>query len=214
MKTFLTVAVTAGFLNFGGFACDKSDTGPGENDQTGEERSDEDFSMITPYFNESDMLPVNEAFSTTAVCPWGFVHNGVDFFGDGDGKPFRAAEAGTVDRIDFFKNEGNEHWQVNLDLEYNGRFRLGYAFEPMSSDSAAGAIQRSWIRVSLGQELAQGDTLGILHYGAGGAHVHFGFFDGNETVCPDSFFTPEARESILRLIRENWSNAEMCYPGQ
>lgn len=61
-----------------------------------------DPTMITPYLNEADLGPMNEAFSFDACAPWGFPHNGIDFFPKVDAEPFRAVFSGTVERIELF----------------------------------------------------------------------------------------------------------------
>jgi len=53
--------------------------------------TDAAFSMTTPYADANDMGPVNEAYSASAVCPWGFEHRGIDFFSNRQLVPFQAA---------------------------------------------------------------------------------------------------------------------------
>ncbi|MEJ2629451.1 MAG: hypothetical protein P8078_12980, partial [bacterium] len=40
-------------------------------DQDSDQPSDEDFLLITPFRNMSDMGSINEAFSMDSNCPWG-----------------------------------------------------------------------------------------------------------------------------------------------
>ncbi len=63
-----------------------------------------DISMITPYVNQSDMASVNEAFSSDDSTPWGFAHDGVDFFPIGNLKPFQAVCSGVVDKVELWQN--------------------------------------------------------------------------------------------------------------
>jgi hypothetical protein len=167
--------------------------------------------MITPYQNISEMSVINEAYSESSSCPWGFIHQGIDFFPVSDLATFRAVSNGTIERIDRFYNTGNGYWQVNLDLRINSVYRVGYAFEPMSSNSADADTQMSNILVTQGQTVTQGQALGRLLVRGGGTHVHFGLYKGNNPICPESYFTEDARNSILLILHRTYPGANICY---
>ncbi|MFC1502661.1 hypothetical protein ACFL6A_04550, partial [bacterium] len=118
-----------------------------------DERADEDFFMITPFLNMSDMGPIMEAFSVDANCPWGFEHRGIDFFSVATLAPFRAVCPGEIKDINLWANDKTGNWQVNVSLEYNSTFSVEYAFEPMTNQSADGQTQLNNIFVSKGQEV-------------------------------------------------------------
>ena len=176
-----------------------------------DERSDEDFIMITPFVNMLDMGPIMEAFSVNATCPWGFEHRGIDFFSVQDLVPFRAVCAGEIKNVDLFANDKSGNWQVNVSLEYNSTYTVEYAFEPMTNKSADGQTQLDNIFMRKGQEVQQGDLLGNLFYGANGTHVHFGVRENNDDICPELYFTQAAGDSIMELIHLQWPGADMCY---
>lgn len=202
--------VSLGFI-LSGCPCDREDgdpTSPGSGTSTGDTSRP---ILVTPYLFQSEMATINEAYSETPSCPWGFVHKGIDFFPTGDLATFRAAAAGTIARLEKFYNSGNGLWQVNLDLRINAKYRLGYAFEPFSTLEAHADTQMMNLAVSVGQTVAQGQALGKLLARGGGAHVHFGLYRDNADVCPESYFTPEAKDSILSLLHRIFPGAFLCY---
>ena len=158
------------------------------------------------------MQGVNEAFSATADCPWGFIHTGIDFFPTGDDKAFRAVCDGTVESVELWQN--GVHWQVNVRIQcdFNPWSRIEYSFEPMSADEGDGLTQLSRITVSPGDHAARGDVIGRLLESGDGTHVDFGLSVGWERVSPEFYFGREAKASILRLIRAVWGDdAKMTY---
>lgn len=190
-----------------GCPCDREDdpTGPGGTADTTRP------TLVTPYQNYSEMNVINEAYSETTACPWGFVHKGIDFFPVGDLAAFQAASAGTIERLEKLHNTGSGIWQVNLDLRINSMYRLGYAFEPFSTLEAHADTQMANMSVSVGQTVSQGQALGRLLVRGGGAHVHFGLYRNNTDACPESYFTPEARDSILSILHRTFPGAFLCY---
>jgi hypothetical protein len=170
-----------------------------------------DISMITPYVNESDMASVNEAFSSDDSAPWGFAHNGIDFFPIGNLKPFQAVCSGDIDTVALWQNDISLNWQVNVRIICNSTYSVDYAFEPMTPVQADGETQLANISVSVGQAISQGDIIGYLFTSGEGSHVHFGFYKNSVSICPESYFTPEARDSILNLIHKDNPDWNMCY---
>lgn len=170
-----------------------------------------EISMITPYVNTSDMASINEAFSSDESCPWGFEHNGIDFFPNGNLKPFQAVSSGVIEEVDLFQNDKTSNWQVNVIISHNSLYRVTYAFEPMSLDEEDGNIQMDNILVSVGQDVSQGDIIGYLHTRGSGAHIHFSLLKFWDAICPEPYFTSGARDSILFLLQQTWAGANMCY---
>ncbi len=173
--------------------------------------ADAEFSMITPYVDESDMGPVNEAFSSNDNAPWGFTHNGIDFFPKSNLRQFQAVSSGVVEKFNLWQNDKTSNWQVNVVIKCNSTYSVIYGFEPMTAIQTDGKTQLANISVSMGQSIAQGDVIGRLSTGEEGAHVHFSLYENDVAICPEPFFTPQARESVLKLIRMAWSEADMCY---
>jgi hypothetical protein len=166
--------------------------------------------LITPYVEEADMIKAM-GFSWSADSPWGFKHTGIDFMPGGDLRAFRAVCAGSVEKVELWQLETTLNWQVSVRLVCNERYSAIYAFEPMTAVRSDGKRQLENIQVQEGQPVDQGDVIGLLPYTGPDCHVDFGFYDGWERICPEPFFMPEAKQSILRLIHRGWPSAEMCY---
>ena len=169
-------------------------------------------SMITPYKNASDIASINEAFSASANAPWGFAHNGIDFFPTGDIKPFQAVFSGVVTKVKLWQNDKTSNWQVNVTLEFNSSFSAEYFFESFSQNMADGQTQLSNILVSVGQSVSQGDIIGKLYTAGSGSHVHFGLMKDGDAINPEPYFTQDAKNSILEILHRTYPGANMGYP--
>ncbi|MGD8455880.1 MAG: M23 family metallopeptidase [Anaerolineales bacterium] len=172
---------------------------------------DAEISLLTPYLNESDIQPIKQAFSANTSAPWKFVHLGIDFTPKGDLKPFQAVCSGTVDLVELWQLDTTLNWQVSLRILCNSTYSVIYAFEPMTADRADGETQLQNIIVSEGQSVARGDIIGYLAVIGEGSHVDFGFLENWERICPEPFFSPEAKESILSLLHISFPGASLCY---
>ncbi len=169
-------------------------------------------SLITPYVDIADMASINEAYSESDNAPWGFRHQGVDFFPAGDLKPFRAACSGTIGEFRLWQASENSNWQINVGIDYNDTYTVSYAFETFSTDPVDGLEQLDNMLVASGQRVEQGDIIGYLHAVGGGAHIDFGLNTGGGRVSPDNYFTPEALASILELLHRTFPGASLSYP--
>jgi hypothetical protein len=82
----------------------------------------------------------------------------------------------------------------------------------MSAIQADGEIQLANILVSIGQVVSQGDIIGYLYVvDEEYASLNFTLYENGNAICPEPYFTPEAKESILNLIHVVWPDADMCY---
>ena len=174
-----------------------------------------DITMITPYVDEGDASAITGGFSTTTECPWGRLHDGIDIAPINNQMPFQAVADGIVFGIDKFLNEGNGYWQVNVRIRYNSVFNVEYAFEPMSSLEAHGDQQLALIKkfIYVGKEVLRGEIIGeLLSSLSNDAHVHFALRNYDGSICPEAYFTSDARESILKLLHVWWPTADrICY---
>ena len=129
--------------------------------------------------------------------------------------PFQAVADGRVTTIHKFLNEGNNHWQVNVKIKYNSVFNVEYAFEPMSPLEVYGDQQLALIEefIYVGKEVIRGEIIGkLLSSQSDAAHVHFALRRYDESICPESYFTSDAQESILNLLHVWWPTADrICY---
>jgi murein DD-endopeptidase MepM/ murein hydrolase activator NlpD len=170
--------------------------------------------MVTPYVRARDVATISAAYSSGFGNPWdGNPHPGIDFNIRENLRPFRAVFSGTIGSIELWQNDINGFWQVDVTLVFNSRYSAYYAFEPMTGARADGQTQLDNILVSVGQSVSRGDLIGNLLNSGEGAHVHWGLFDdaNNTDICPESFFTDAARESILNIINRDHPDWEMCY---
>lgn len=189
--------------------------------------------MVTPYVNQPDMTEINAGFSTEyASSPWGFAHDGLDIFPQGDRQPFQAACAGTVDAVELVQAKPGANWQVKVLIQCDnyvpnegGYFiplSVEYIFEPMTKAPPKGQQQLADITVVEGQNVSQGDIIGYLHDAHKGAHVQFGLVQFGSSdfsalgvprlpICPEPHFSTAARDSVLNLLHVVWPSANMCY---
>lgn len=195
-KLFLAAAIMISLS-----ACSSSSGGGG---------GGEKIAMITPFVNQSDMSATREAFSASSSAPWGFAHDGIDFFPSGNLKPFHAVCSGKVSRIDI-RNKTSNDLQVEVLIECNSTYSVTYDFEPMTSIQSDIDTQLANILVTKGQSISQGDLIGNLLAPKDGSHVHFGLLQEWNAICPDDFFTAGAKTSILALIHMAWPGAGVCY---
>jgi len=183
------------------------------------------ISLITPYVNENDMESINEAFSIDECAPWGFGnHLGIDLFPKGaignpaEYKSFQSVCPGTVTSISPYYNpvggpNGIGQHQVNVEIEYDSTYSVIYAFETWSDIQADGDAQLSNIfsHIVLNDIIPQGHIIGELVKAGDAAHIHFGLRENGMDVCPDPYFTPSARISILNVLHKIYPHARMCY---
>jgi hypothetical protein len=182
-------------------------------------------SLITPYVDENDMESINEAFSVDECAPWGFGdHLGIDLFPTGvigdpnEYKSFQSVCSGTVVSISPYYNpaggpNGIGQHQVNVEIEYDSTYSVIYAFETWSDIQADGDAQLSNIfsHIELNDIIPQGHIIGELFKAGDAAHIHFGLRENGMDVCPEPYFTPGARISILNVLHKIHPHARMCY---
>lgn len=172
--------------------------------------------VATPYRNLADIDHVSGVFCMAAPCPWDppdRLHDGIDFHPVADLVPFQAGCAGVVAVVDAFLNPANGYYQVNVILRCanDPRYGLVYAFEPISAQVADRDLQLANIFVQVGSPVAAGDLVGnLLRVDLAAAHVHFGFLDRWEQVCPDPFISDPVRTEILDLIHQDHPTWGIC----
>ena len=165
--------------------------------------------ICTPYINETDMTRI-VPFSSSDNCPWGRAHGGISFHATGNLKPFQAVCSGMVNKVMLLQN--NINWQVNVRITFNSTYAVKYAFKPMTNLQSDGETQLANISVLDGQSVSQGDIIGYLYTAHEEyAHVYFCLHKNLDAICPEPYFTPEARDSILNLIHKDNPDWNMCY---
>ncbi len=167
--------------------------------------------LLVPYKYQSEMASINEAYSESPNCPWRFKHQGIDFFPKQDLALFQAVTSGEITYVERFYNEHSKKWQVNLELRINSVYVARYAFEPGATLPSQADTQMAHIFVQKGERVSPGQELGRLLVRAEGAHVDFGFFKNQVPICPEPYFTQEARDSILVILHRRYPGASICY---
>jgi hypothetical protein len=170
-----------------------------------------DISMIAPYVNSSDISYIYEAFSSGTNPAWGFSHGGIDFGTNGNLKQFQSVSSGFVEEIKLWQNNITSNWQVNVRIKYNSTYSVEYTFEPISLSQSDGQTQYNNISISAKQYIAPGTIIGKLYNVGSGAHVDFSLKKNQTHICPEPYFTSEAKNSILSLIHKDHPTWNMCY---
>jgi len=169
------------------------------------------LSMIAPYINESDVSSVNEAYSMDANNPyWGFVHPGVDFMITKPFIPVQAAVSGTIVNFAIEKSTGIMGWHAGFCIEFNPTYSICYNLESFGNTDEVGQRVTDAVFFKNGDYVEQGQYIANLIYGGSGSHIDFGIGTAGTRICPEPFFTDEARESVMRLIRIKQPNWPMC----
>ena len=169
------------------------------------------FAIVEPFVSAQDVGDIREAFSASSNAPWGFAHDGVDFFPAADLMPVQAAAAGRVEFVNQMANNVTGNWQVNVRVRYDATDAVEYVFEPFSRSEEAAQAQRSQIAVQSGQQLSARQLVGRIVIRGEGAHLHFGIAHGAGFVCPEPFFTPDARTAVLAVLRTRHPGWNLCY---
>ncbi len=175
-------------------------------DQNLNQKPYQDLVMITPYADELEISRIGP-YSGTANSTLGIKHVGIDFFPVSDMTQFRAVTDGEI--TNFNSEGGNTQFCIE-----HSQFLVCYSFETFSSDGAVSQRQRDNVLVKNGDEVKQGDLIGKLIYGGDGAHVDLGVLrlgENGERICPELFFTEEAKASIMKLIHKDHPDWSMCY---
>ncbi len=165
--------------------------------------------LVFPFENISNLGPIRAAYSVTPDCPWGFVHDGIDFYPTVDLKPVVAVASGTVSGVQLY-NAGT-NWAVDVGIRHQENLLSGYTFMTMSGSESYGSSQLASIVVTANQAVVQGEIIGYLNTPSTNSHVHFSLIANGNTTCPASYFNSNAVTSVLYLLDLQWPGAAMCY---
>lgn len=170
-------------------------------------------SMKAPFKKRGDMSEIREAFSSpqgAGESPWGFNHDGIDFFTKEDMAPFVAVFPGRVAFVQTIDQPPGS--AVNVLIEFDNVFSAEYGFEPQSLGNAPLQTQLGFIRVAAGDQVKRGQIVGYLHRPNEDSHVHFGLHENFIQICPEPFFKKNAVRQIMKILRKSWGkDVQMCY---
>jgi len=163
------------------------------------------------YSNRSNILNWNGGYSESTSCPWGAVHNGLDFAFKNESLIIAAAP-GLVEEI-LVTDTGpvDNVYMIHVSIRFNDSIQINYVFEPWTTNSSVPDRQISMLNIEVGDWVAKGDVIGEFLQIGGGAHIHFAVYNG-EATCPVPFFASDAYIEIMELVHTYHSTWELCYP--
>ena len=168
------------------------------------------------YRNHSDIYAFNEGYSETDDCPWGFVHNGIDYFFNNDSEVL-AATPGQISSINWreFDNESNplNRYNVFIRIRFNATIELSYGFEPFTFVDGDQNRQIAMISVKVGDWVDKGDVIARFFHVGVGAHIHFAVTMENAFLNPEPFFGGADRTELLSLIHSYHPGWNISYPA-
>lgn len=168
--------------------------------------------MNVIYETRSDNYAFNEGYSESTNCPWGFEHNGLDFFLLNNSKVI-AATPGLVERIEWRDyGEGVENrFHVSIQVRFNKDITIGYNFEPWTEFASDKDKQLAMLEVQEGDWIELGQELARF-LSVGGGHIHFDVSLNHEQTCPKPFYSSEGYNEMMEMIHSFNPTWEMCYP--
>ncbi len=168
--------------------------------------------MTVIYGNRSDNYGFNEGYSETISCPWGFIHNGLDYFLLNNSQVIAAAPGKVVEIRWKDNGEGIENrYYVGIQIRYNKTITLWYNFEPWTQNPADKDKQLAMLQVAEGDWVELGQEIARFLYVQESAHIHFDVSYKGDQVCPKPFFSTVGYNEIMTMIdifQDNWS---LCY---
>ena len=169
--------------------------------------------MDVIYENRSDIYAFNEGYSSSDNCPWGFKHEGIDYFLLNDSKVIAAAP-GLVEQIEW-KDYGEGEWNrfhVRIWIRFNKHISIGYNFEPVTVNEEDKDQQIAMFSVEVGEWVSIGQEIARFLYVAEGAHIHFDVIENNERYCVQQYFSQEGYDEIMEMIHSFHADWDLCYP--
>jgi len=169
--------------------------------------------MGVAYANRSDIRSFNEAYSESDNCPWGFVHNGIDYayFNDSD---VIAAAPGLVERINLndWGSEAQHRYTINVEIRFNETVKVIYHFEPWTNSTDEQAQQVEMFNFEVGTWVTKGEVIAKFLVAGNGAHIHFGVVQNEEWRDPSLYMSTEGYNELLGMIQDFHPTWEISYP--
>lgn len=165
------------------------------------------------YVNRSDILSFRGGFSTSNSCPWGMVHNGIDFFFENNSKVLATAP-GLVERIEVRDNgAGTENrYTIIVGIRFNASVVVMYGFEPWTNHTADQDQQLAMFKFSVGTWVAKGDVVANFLMVAGSAHIHFGVTQDNIWRDPTLYMSSATIAELLAMEQSFHPGWQLSYP--
>ena len=167
--------------------------------------------MGAPFINKSDLTAWNEGYSESDSCPWGFTHNGLDFFFN-DSAPVLAMAPGQVFTIDFVDTGASvNRYHIRINIRFSREIVLNYGFEPWTNNENDARKQLEQLQINVGDWVNIGDKIADFVAYNESAHIHFDIKLNDNQVCPKDYFSDDAYNKTMDLIHFYNPSWEMCY---
>ncbi len=168
--------------------------------------------MDVIYENQSDINAVNEAYSNTENCPWGFVHEGFDYFMNNNTAVLAAAPGKVYDIMYTDNGEGvDNRYYVTVWIRFNNIVEIGYNFESWTTNTSDWENQKRMIGVQEGDWVEQDQEIARFLQVGGSAHIHFDVIENNERQCHTKYYSQESYAEIMDLIHSYHPDWDYCY---
>ena len=163
------------------------------------------------YENRSDILAWNNGYSETDVCPWGAVHNGLDYMFYNN-SPVISAAPGLVEDIEIGYLPDSTIYVVGVAIRFNSTLTHQYAFEGNATTPALRDQQVAMLDIEIGDWVIKGEQIGRFLTPVELDHVHFAVYIG-DAICPGLVMGQDDYNEIMSLIEffhpgEGW---QLCY---
>lgn len=168
--------------------------------------------MGVVYEDQSNITAFNEGYSTTDTCPWGFAHDGIDYFFANDSEVIAAAP-GLVTQVKSkdYGSEVENQYHILIEIQYNATTYVSYNFEPWTQDEADKEHQEQLFAVSEGEWVQKGDQIATFLAIGSGAHIHFDIREDGNKPCPTKYFDTAGYSEIMDLIHSFHPTWNLCY---
>ncbi|MFW9938753.1 MAG: M23 family metallopeptidase [Candidatus Thorarchaeota archaeon] len=163
------------------------------------------------FVNESDIHAFNEGYSESDACPWGFKHQGLDFFFNNDSNVIAAAP-GQVWAIQKHESTDENKYHVRIWIRFNRSTELGYNFEPWTTLESNRELQISMFKVKVGDWVQKGDVIADFLSCNESAHIHFDIVERGKYYCPVKYFSAEGYTQMMSLVHSYQPTWNLCYP--
>ena len=163
------------------------------------------------YANQSDILAWNNGYSETDVCPWGAMHNGLDYMFYNN-SPVISAAPGLVEDIEIGYLPDSTIYVVGVAIRFNSTLTHQYAFEGNATTPALRDQQVAMLDIEIGDWVVKGEQIGRFLTPVELDHVHFAVYIG-DAICPGLVMGQDDYNEIMSLIEffhpgEGW---QLCY---
>jgi len=204
------VAAVVGILIFGDFE-DRDNVIPFDNEGRYDSTILNNMGVI--YENRSDIMAWNNGYSETDVCPWGAIHNGLDYMFYNN-SPVIAAGPGFVEEINIRSLENTTIYGIGVKIRFNETILIEYGFEGEFEGEGNETLrdqQLAMLDVQVGDWVVKGEQIGRFLTPVATDHVHFTVYKNYVGFCPRLVMGEDDYNEIMILVHSFHPTWELCY---